>query len=236
MAGGIWRKAFVGALLIHLLLLIAVGIACQEHVRENKKEEIKYVEVSMNELFAPQSDLQSADSGGSGGASSSESAPTSEPAVNRAETGQSAAAKPAPDAAGKKAADAASGDHGKHSAGGGSAGQDSGQGRGAAGGSSDNTGHGAKQVPRVIAGSRPVYPDEARRNAWEGRVYVKLLISASGTVEDASLSESSGYECLDQAAVSALQTWQFSPARNESGQPVAAGVIVPVRFNLKDAD
>jgi hypothetical protein len=39
---------------------------------------------------------------------------------------------------------------------------------------------------------------------------------------------------MNEAAIAAVQTWTFNPARKD-GQPVAARVLVPVKFALDPA-
>ena len=93
-------------------------------------------------------------------------------------------------------------------------------------------GSGEDGAPALLDAPSPRYPPEARAAGREGRVRAKLLISAQGTVSEVALVVSSGTECLDRAALEALKGWRFLPARRE-GKPVAAWVIVPVRFSLR---
>ncbi|MFP4153243.1 MAG: energy transducer TonB [Alkalispirochaeta sp.] len=59
----------------------------------------------------------------------------------------------------------------------------------------------------------PVYPLSARRRGIEGEVLVEAVVSAAGTVIDASIIRSSRNRRLDEAAVTAVQETPFSPAR-----------------------
>jgi protein TonB len=81
----------------------------------------------------------------------------------------------------------------------------------------------------------PPYPVTARRRGWEGKVLLRVEVSASGSVRDVSVEQSSGYSCLDEAAQQAVYRWQFKPAL-QNGRPVPGQVRVPIHFNLKDAD
>ncbi|MDD3484111.1 energy transducer TonB [Azovibrio restrictus] len=86
--------------------------------------------------------------------------------------------------------------------------------------------------PYVVDGPEPPYPSEAREAGREGRVRVRVLISASGRVEEIRLQEGSGTPSLDQAALQTLARWRFHPAYR-NGLPVPAWVVVPVLFSLR---
>jgi protein TonB len=58
-----------------------------------------------------------------------------------------------------------------------------------------------------------------------------VTVSPDGRVLHVSLFKSSGYPLLDQAAVDAVRTWTFEPAR-ASGIAVTSEVVVPVRYSL----
>lgn len=78
----------------------------------------------------------------------------------------------------------------------------------------------------------PRYPLDSRRAKEQGTVMVKVLVSPAGTVQDIKIARSSGYDRLDNAALSAIKHWRFSPAK-QAGEPVAAWVMVPIPFILK---
>lgn len=63
----------------------------------------------------------------------------------------------------------------------------------------------------------------------EGRLRLRLLVRADGTVGAVELLVSSGDAELDRAAVTALRGWQFEPARRD-GQPVDSYYVVWVAF------
>jgi protein TonB len=77
----------------------------------------------------------------------------------------------------------------------------------------------------------PAYPPISRRMKEEGRVVLRVLVSASGSVQDIQVRTSSGYDRLDRAAVEAVRRWRFAPARR-GGMAIAAWALVPVRFQL----
>ncbi len=78
----------------------------------------------------------------------------------------------------------------------------------------------------------PRYPALAKRRRWEGRARVWVKVDADGRPSDVGLSESSGYEILDRAAMEAVAGWVFQPALAK-GEAVAGEVVVPIRFRWR---
>ena len=78
----------------------------------------------------------------------------------------------------------------------------------------------------------PAYPQLARRMGEQGKVLVRVLVSAEGRVERIELKSSSGSRRLDQAALDAVKQWKFVPAR-QGDQQVPAWVVVPIVFTLQ---
>jgi protein TonB len=89
--------------------------------------------------------------------------------------------------------------------------------------------------PRPVAGMEtnraPTYPPSALRRGEQGRVMLRVNVSADGTPLDVALLETSGHPSLDSAALSAVRQWRFIPAM-QGGTPVPAIAEVPVRFRL----
>lgn len=79
----------------------------------------------------------------------------------------------------------------------------------------------------------PVYPRRARRRGYQGRVVLRVRVRANGSSAAIDVFKSSGYTLLDRAAVRAVRTWRFAPARR-AGVAVPAVIAVPVRFRLED--
>lgn len=96
----------------------------------------------------------------------------------------------------------------------------------------------AGAMGRVAAAPRadnpkPVYPAYARRRGIEGRVVLRLDVTAEGSVDDVLVVESSGHDSLDQAAVTAVRLWHFHPAERD-GAPVPSLLQVPIVFGLTE--
>ncbi len=79
----------------------------------------------------------------------------------------------------------------------------------------------------------PRYPDECRRRRQQGAALVHVVIEADGGVSGLSLARSSGVGLLDQAALEAVRSWRFTPAR-AGGVNVRSEADVPVVFVLRE--
>jgi TonB family protein len=88
--------------------------------------------------------------------------------------------------------------------------------------------------PKLISdiGSMMRYPLEAERNGWQGRVGFSLSISATGSVQQCTVTGSSGYAVLDNATCDMMRRATFSPARNAGGNLVAATYNSAIRWQL----
>ena len=80
---------------------------------------------------------------------------------------------------------------------------------------------------------KPEYPRLARSRGWQGKVLLRVQVSAEGVSESVAVQNSSGHEALDEAAVAAVKKWKFIPARR-GDTPVASSVTVPINFTLHE--
>lgn len=78
----------------------------------------------------------------------------------------------------------------------------------------------------------PVYPARARRDGVEGEVRLSLLIDATGRVAEARVLDSRPPGVFDNAALAAVRSWQFQPARYK-GRPVKTWAQQRVAFQLR---
>lgn len=78
---------------------------------------------------------------------------------------------------------------------------------------------------------KPEYPPASQRMQEEGRVVLRLVISAEGRVFESKVDKSSGYTRLDEAARQALALCRFKPATSD-GQPIQSSLLIPYRFEL----
>ncbi len=92
------------------------------------------------------------------------------------------------------------------------------------------------KMPEPIGGIRAiqeniVYPEIAKREGVEGRVYVKAYIDSTGTVAKAEIIRGIGEGC-DEAAMRAVKNVKFKPGIQD-GKPVNVQVTVPILFKLQ---
>ena len=81
---------------------------------------------------------------------------------------------------------------------------------------------------RLVRAVAPVYPAEARRRKVGGTVVVEAVIAPSGRVEKLDVIRS--LPMLDQAALTALEQWEFEPATKD-GVAVRMKLAVALQFD-----
>ena len=77
----------------------------------------------------------------------------------------------------------------------------------------------------------PAYPSAAYAQRLEGRVLLVVEINREGSVASIRISESSGVESLDRAALETVRDWRFQPA-TQRGIAVDYTVDIPIRFSI----
>ena len=85
--------------------------------------------------------------------------------------------------------------------------------------------------PEIKQLSRPTYPESARRRGERGSVELRLQVLPDGSVGEVTITKSSGFRLLDEAAVAGAKHWQFVPA-TRGPKAAEAWVEVPVQFEL----
>ena len=80
----------------------------------------------------------------------------------------------------------------------------------------------------------PAYPPLSRRAREEGKVTLRVLVSAAGLAARVEIAHSSGSERLDRAAYAAVGRWRFVAAR-QGEQAIEAWVNVPIIFKLQES-
>lgn len=80
----------------------------------------------------------------------------------------------------------------------------------------------------------PLYSDEARSLAIEGKVVLKVTVGVDGKPRDLQVTHGLGFG-LDQNALVAVRDWHFVPGKR-NGRPVESSISVDVEFNLKTAE
>jgi protein TonB len=79
------------------------------------------------------------------------------------------------------------------------------------------------------------YPEELWDAQVEGQTTLRLFISERGTVDTTRIEKTSGYAAFDSAALAGSRQLRFRPA-TRGGKPVAAWFLLPVKFELSQAD
>ncbi len=91
--------------------------------------------------------------------------------------------------------------------------------------------------PEVVAESKtvPQYPNLARNARLGGHVAVRVMVTADGTPRDACVSSVDGPAGvgLEFAALEAVRSWRFEPARLD-GKAVEAPTTVTFSFTLEE--
>ncbi len=80
---------------------------------------------------------------------------------------------------------------------------------------------------------KPEYPSVAKSRGWQGKVLLRVQVSAEGLSDAVAVEQSSGHEILDESAVEAVKQWKFIPAKRGETS-VASSVIVPIIFTLRE--
>ena len=79
---------------------------------------------------------------------------------------------------------------------------------------------------------RPSYPPVSRRLGEEGKVLLRVRVTAEGQPAAVDLEKSSNFERLDDAARQVVARWRFVPAKR-GDESIEATVIVPIVFRLE---
>jgi len=79
---------------------------------------------------------------------------------------------------------------------------------------------------------KPSYPALSRRLGEQGKVVVRVLIGVDGTAQQAEIRNSSGYDRLDQAALTTVRSWRYVPGKR-NGVAEAMLFDVPINFVLE---
>ncbi len=86
--------------------------------------------------------------------------------------------------------------------------------------------------PELISSTRPVYTEAARSARVTGTVILEAIITEQGDIENVRVLKGQPMG-LDQAAVDAVKTWKFKPAKLD-GKPVKVYYVLTVNFQVDD--
>jgi len=88
-------------------------------------------------------------------------------------------------------------------------------------------------IATIIMGLPPSYPKVAVRMGWEGSVLCSIEVDADGQVVSVRVTESSGYNALDEAALTAIRGWQFQ-AGSRAGHAARTTLEHRIHFELRN--
>ena len=83
--------------------------------------------------------------------------------------------------------------------------------------------------PRIVSRPPLEYPASALKAGIKGYVIINLLIDKDGSVELAKVLEADPGDTFDNAALNAVRSWRFSPAKYK-GKPVKIWAKQKIRF------
>jgi len=89
------------------------------------------------------------------------------------------------------------------------------------------------EAPQLIGQIKPIYPPDALKAKLQGTVRLEVEVLANGYVGNVKVvgSVQSGPGSLDEAAIQAVRSARFKPAR-KAGFPVQTKVVLSVNFSL----
>jgi TonB family protein len=85
--------------------------------------------------------------------------------------------------------------------------------------------------PTCVYCPDPQYTDEARQAKMQGRVTLRVLVSAEGRAAQIQILQGIGLG-LDDRAVQTVRSWKFVPAHDAARRAVPAWVTIEVVFRL----
>lgn len=85
-----------------------------------------------------------------------------------------------------------------------------------------------------IAATKPNYPERDRRQNREGTVTLGFTVLADGEVSNVEILSSDCSEAMNQAAIQCVKEWQYTPARDFSGQAITYYKKAKVTFDLEN--
>lgn len=94
----------------------------------------------------------------------------------------------------------------------------------------------AVQLPssdaNYLQNPKPPYPPISRRLNEQGKSIIRVMIGVDGLPKEASISKSSGFDRLDQAALATVMRWRFVPGKR-GGVAEAMWFNVPINWVLE---
>ncbi|HXY14998.1 MAG TPA: energy transducer TonB [Terriglobales bacterium] len=86
-------------------------------------------------------------------------------------------------------------------------------------------------LPRCVHCPEPSYTDEARRNKFQGKVVLSVIVDEKGSIRDVRVVEDPR-NGLAQRSIDVLKKWRMQPSRDPQGKPVTVRVQIETLFKL----
>ena len=77
------------------------------------------------------------------------------------------------------------------------------------------------------------YPSKAKENKWEGTVLCELVVEKDGSINEAKVLKSSGYQLLDIEALRVVLNMPKWTASKQDGDSVRVQFALPISFKLQ---
>lgn len=88
-------------------------------------------------------------------------------------------------------------------------------------------------LPSEVHSPFPAYPPELLARRIQATVVLRLKIATDGSIVEATVHRTSGYEAMDQAAINGVKSWKFRPAM-KNGKPIESIVRKPFAFEIRE--
>jgi protein TonB len=90
----------------------------------------------------------------------------------------------------------------------------------------------ARMTNEALMNCRPLYPAMSKRMGEQGTVRMKVHVDLTGEISNPTLTQSSGFQRLDVAAMDMVKCMKFEPGKVD-GLPTAMWFDYPVTFKLE---
>jgi len=91
-------------------------------------------------------------------------------------------------------------------------------------------GVGGITAPRILSRVEPTFTQEARVAKIQGTLFLFIIVTSAGTVDNAVVLQGLG-KGMDENALEAIKQWKFVPALKD-GQPIPVMLTVEIQFAL----
>jgi len=88
------------------------------------------------------------------------------------------------------------------------------------------------QLPKLIKGEAPHYPETLSASGGSGRTTIIFTINEQGSTTDLKVKSATGND-ISNTALAALRTWKFSPALLQ-GKPVSVTTQLTFAFDSQE--